>query len=60
MLAKARCTSSLNSPMIKFLAIPFRNHAHRLRTRFDQRTGHNGAGLRSEDSGVRANLPGEG
>jgi hypothetical protein len=22
------------------MAIPFRNHAYRLRTRFDQRTGH--------------------
>jgi hypothetical protein len=34
--------------MIKLMAIPFRNHAHWLRSRFDQRTGHNGADLRSD------------
>ena len=46
--------------MIRSLAIPFRNYAHRLRTRFDQRTGHDGTGLRSEGGGLRAHLPREG
>ena len=42
-VAKTYC----NDP-IKSLAIPFRNYAHRLRARFDQRTGHDGSGLRAE------------
>jgi DNA invertase Pin-like site-specific DNA recombinase len=43
--------------VIDSLAIPFRNHAHRLRTRFDQRPRHDGAGLRAEGGWLRANLP---
>jgi DNA invertase Pin-like site-specific DNA recombinase len=46
--------------MINSLAIPFRNHAHWLRTRFDERTGHDSTGFRSEGSWLRANLPREG
>jgi len=37
--------------VIKSLAIPFRNHAHRLRTRFDERTRHDSTVLRFEATG---------
>ena len=45
---------------IKSLAIPFRDHANRLRAGFDQRSGHAAAGLRPEVGWLRANLPREG
>jgi hypothetical protein len=43
-----------NIAIIKLMVMPLRNHARWLCSRFDQRTGHKGVGLRSEDSSLRA------